>query len=134
MIDSIVRAQQEREIQSQKRLVAEAELAKERSESVRNLLLLLQGLACYFLLCSILGLGETKNCQRTFSKNKLIEEEQKRSNSLLLNILPPAIADELKTRNKVAARKYEQATVMFIDFKGFTTVAEKLSPACGRRT
>jgi class 3 adenylate cyclase len=61
-------------------------------------------------------------------KNKLIEDEQKRSNTLLLNILPPAIADELKARNKVAARKYEQATVMFVDFKGFTNVAEQLSP------
>jgi class 3 adenylate cyclase len=129
MIDSIVRAQQEREIQSNKRLIAEAELAKERSESIRNLLLLLAGFA---ILLSILLYFRFRAKKRTANelsnKNKLIEEEQKRSNSLLLNILPPAIAEELKARSKVAARKYDRATVMFIDFKGFTNVAEQLSP------
>jgi class 3 adenylate cyclase len=61
-------------------------------------------------------------------KNAEVEAEQKRSNDLLLNILPPAIAQELKTRNKVKAQKYDDATVMFVDFKGFTNVAERLSP------
>ena len=51
-----------------------------------------------------------------------------KSDNLLLNILPPAIAKELKTNNKVAARKYDQATVMFVDFTGFTHVAERLTP------
>lgn len=129
MIDSIVRAQQEREIQSQKRLVAEAQLAKERSEALRNLLLL--AVAFVFLLATLFYFrfrAKRRMANELTNKNKLIEEEQKRSNTLLLNILPPAIADELKARNKVAARKYDQATVMFVDFKGFTNVAEQLSP------
>jgi adenylate cyclase len=129
MIDSIVRAQQEREIQSQKRLVAEAELAKEKSEALRNLLLLLVG---FVLLLAILFYfrfrAKRRMANELTEKNKVIEAEQKRSDALLLNILPPAIAEELKVRNKVAARKYDQATVMFVDFKGFTNVAEQLSP------
>ncbi len=129
MIDSIVRAQQEREIQSQKRRVAEAELAQEKSEALRNILVLM---VAFVLLLATLFYFRFRAKRRTANelteKNHLIQEEQKRSNTLLLNILPPAIAEELKTRNKVAARKYDQATVMFIDFKGFTNVAEQLSP------
>jgi adenylate cyclase len=61
-------------------------------------------------------------------KNALIEEKRRRSEHLLLNILPRAVAAELSVRNKVAARRYEKATVMFIDFVSFTQIAEQLSP------
>ncbi len=61
-------------------------------------------------------------------KNAMIEEKRRRSEQLLLNILPPAVAAELTVRNKVMARRYEHATVMFIDFVGFTKVAESMQP------
>ncbi|MBL7783479.1 MAG: hypothetical protein JNM22_19760 [Saprospiraceae bacterium] len=61
-------------------------------------------------------------------KNAMIEEKRRRSEQLLLNILPPAVAAELTVRNKVAARRYEHCTVMFIDFVGFTRIAEILPP------
>ncbi len=61
-------------------------------------------------------------------KNAMIEEKRRRSEQLLLNILPSAVAAELTVRNKVAARRYEHATVMFIDFVSFTRLAEQLPP------
>ena len=61
-------------------------------------------------------------------KNAMIEEKRRRSEQLLLNILPRAVAAELTVRNKVAARRYERATVMFVDFVGFTRAAEQLEP------
>jgi len=61
-------------------------------------------------------------------KNAMIEEKRRRSEQLLLNILPRAVAAELTVRNKVAARRYERATVMFIDFVSFTRLAENLTP------
>lgn len=61
-------------------------------------------------------------------KNAMIEEKRRRSERSLLNILPPAVAAELTVRNKVAARRYEHATVMFIDFVGLTKIAELLQP------
>jgi len=129
MVDSIVRAQQEREIQISKRRLAEAELAQQKSESLRNVIALVAG---FILLLAVLFYfrfrAKKRAANQLSQKNTLIEEERKRSDNLLLNILPPAIAEELKTRNKVAARKYEQATVMFSDFIGFTNVAERLSP------
>ena len=129
MADSIVRVGLERDYQAQKRLTAVAELGQKKSEYFRNLLGLLAG---FVLILAVLFYYRYRSKRRSADelsqKNVLIEAEQKRSDNLLLNILPPAIAQELKTRNKVAARKYEQATVMFVDFKGFTTLAEKLSP------
>lgn len=129
MIDSLALAQKEREIQTQKTLIAEKELEKEKSDSLRNLLaLVLAFMGVIAVLFYARYRAKRKTANELQQKNKLVEAEQQRSNTLLLNILPPAIAEELKARNKVAARKYDQATVMFIDFKGFTHVAEQLSP------
>ena len=61
-------------------------------------------------------------------KNTLIELEKQRSEELLLNILPEEIADELRYMGRAKARSYEQVTVLFSDFKGFTLIAEKLTP------
>ncbi|MFM8485654.1 MAG: hypothetical protein ACKOCH_04920, partial [Bacteroidota bacterium] len=114
MIDSIVKAQQEREIQGQKRREAELRLEKEALQATRNLSFLLFGFA--FLLAFLFYLrfrAKRRMANELSVKNSMIETAQKQSDNLLLNILPPAIAEELKTRNKVAARRYEQATVMF---------------------
>jgi adenylate cyclase len=54
---------------------------------------------------------------------------QARADALLLNILPEEIATELKTNGKAVARHFDDVTVMFTDFKDFTSIAEKLSPA-----
>lgn len=61
-------------------------------------------------------------------KNKLIDSARQRSDELLLNILPAPIADELKKDGRAKARRFETATVLFADFKGFTRLAEVLSP------
>jgi adenylate cyclase len=53
---------------------------------------------------------------------------QARSESLLLNILPKEIAEELKANGKAEAKHFDEVTVMFTDFKNFTQISEKLSP------
>ena len=65
---------------------------------------------------------------RVQERTKDLEESRKKSDELLLNILPVSIADELKERGRAAPRRYESVSVMFTDFKGFTMIAEKKNP------
>lgn len=57
-----------------------------------------------------------------------LKKEKKKSDDLLLNILPEEIAEELKQKGKSDAHLFEQVSVLFTDFVGFTTISEKLSP------
>lgn len=60
-------------------------------------------------------------------KNKL-SEEKAHSDSLLLNILPSEIAEELKKTGAAQARQIDTTTVLFADFKDFTRAASNLNP------
>ncbi|HYV92373.1 MAG TPA: adenylate/guanylate cyclase domain-containing protein [Chitinophagales bacterium] len=53
---------------------------------------------------------------------------QARSETLLLNILPKEIAEELKANGSAEAKQFDDVTVMFTDFKDFTQITEKLTP------
>ncbi|MFN0174293.1 MAG: adenylate/guanylate cyclase domain-containing protein [Saprospiraceae bacterium] len=62
------------------------------------------------------------------AKNETIERERQRADILLQNILPEKTAEELKTNGTVKPVHYESVTVLFSDFKNFTTIAETMSP------
>ena len=53
---------------------------------------------------------------------------KKRSDELLLNILPFDTAQELKKKGMAETKNFDSVTVLFTDFKGFTTISEMLSP------
>jgi class 3 adenylate cyclase len=57
-----------------------------------------------------------------------ISKEKKRSEELLLNILPEEVAEELKEKGSAEAKQIDQVSVLFTDFKGFTQLSEKLTP------
>lgn len=59
---------------------------------------------------------------------KTISREKKKSESLLLNILPAETAMELKRNGKVDAIKFDQVTVLFTDFVQFSKLAEQVEP------
>jgi len=74
---------------------------------------------------------EVKVQQRTREierQKEIIETAKAQSDSLLLNILPDEIAEELKKFGKSYARKHDQVSVLFSDIKGFSSVAETLTP------
>jgi adenylate cyclase len=58
----------------------------------------------------------------------IVYRGKKRSDGLLLNILPRETAEELKRHGSAKARHFESVTVLFTDFKGFTTLSEQMSP------
>jgi class 3 adenylate cyclase len=59
---------------------------------------------------------------------KLVEEEQKKTQELLLNILPEEVAEELKATGRATAREFGEVTILFSDFKNFTEVSSRMSP------
>jgi class 3 adenylate cyclase len=104
-------------------------LALKDAESSRNLtyaiivvLVLLAGGSSYSYVKA------KQNAKILEEKNKIIREEQKRSDDLLLNILPVLVADELKKQGRTHARFFEDVSVLFADFVGFSRIAEQLSP------
>ena len=108
---------------SQKQI--EIDLADQRRINQRNISIATGGALVLIGLFAI-GLYRRNNFIR--KTKKIIEEEKERSDTLLLNILPEETALELKEKGKVKAKKYDSVTVLFTDFKGFTSYSEKLSP------
>jgi class 3 adenylate cyclase len=76
----------------------------------------------------LLALGQYRRYNFIKETNRIIENEKERSDNLLLNILPEETAQELKDHGKVKAKRYEQVTVLFTDFVGFTSYSQDLEP------
>jgi class 3 adenylate cyclase len=58
----------------------------------------------------------------------LLQDEFQRSESLLLNILPPRVARRLKEGEKMVAQKYLSASILFLDIVGFTALSKNIEP------
>jgi class 3 adenylate cyclase len=119
----------EREIERQRSELALRDAQIGRSRTTRNALI-----GGAFLLVLLIGLLMSRNRIRAranrllAAQNEAIERERQRADGLLKNILPAAAAEELKQHNVVQPTRYESVTVLFSDFKGFTTIAEQLTP------
>jgi class 3 adenylate cyclase/HAMP domain-containing protein len=61
------------------------------------------------------------------SRHRQVEQQRQMSDSLLLNILPDEIATELRSNESVEPKYFEDVTILFTDFVGFTLSTEKLA-------
>jgi adenylate cyclase len=128
-MDSMELAQKDMVVQQQQAELQQKQAEIDLRNSQRNLLMALVGLvailggAIFFRYQTI-----SKHNAVLSEKNSIIEAEKKRSEELLLNILPAAIADELKKNGSAVARRYENASVLFTDFQGFSAISKQLSP------
>jgi class 3 adenylate cyclase/tetratricopeptide (TPR) repeat protein len=69
-----------------------------------------------------------RNYREKVRVNRIIEGQKNEIEGLLLNILPAEVANELQATGKATPRNYERVSVLFTDFKGFTTIADKMAP------
>lgn len=109
-----------RAIQEKKEAQAQAEIDKQKLIKKTSFM----GIA---LLAVIAALAIFAFVQKR-KDTRLIAAEKKKSDELLLNILPAEVANELKESGKSTAKNYDMATVLFADIKNFTGAAEKLTP------
>ncbi len=79
-------------------------------------------------LILIIALITYRNYLRKVKTNKILDKQKDEIEGLLLNILPAEVAKELQTTGQAVPRHYNEVSVLFSDFKGFTAHAEKLSP------
>ncbi len=57
-----------------------------------------------------------------------LQAEQEKSERLLLNILPEAIADQLKQNPRSIANRFDNASILFADIVDFTSIAARVQP------
>lgn len=132
MRDSILNQENQREVLQQhfsyemekQEALADAEQEKIRAvnrEQIRRKNLQLNafigGLALMSLLAGVF-----------LVQRRRIGKEKKRSDTLLLNILPEETAEELKTNGYAESRYFDEVSVLFTDFVGFTKFSENLAP------
>ncbi|MFO1472748.1 MAG: adenylate/guanylate cyclase domain-containing protein [Turneriella sp.] len=66
---------------------------------------------------------------RTIEKqSKLLGEEKKKSEALLLNILPETVANRLLSGERTIADYFDSVSVLFADIEGFTSLSRRLNP------
>ncbi|MCU0347795.1 MAG: tetratricopeptide repeat protein [Saprospiraceae bacterium] len=103
--------------QEEKRIVEKASLEAKNTQQRRFLWGLGIGLAV------MAGLGGV-----IWRQSKALGVEKKKSEALLLNMLPDTIASRMKLGEHSIADYFEEATVIFIDMVGFTQLSSESSP------
>lgn len=61
-------------------------------------------------------------------RTQQLNDEKRKSDELLLNVLPEETAAELKEKGETTPRHYKMVTVLFTDFQSFTQSATDVSP------
>ena len=79
------------------------------------------------MLLGVIAIGFYRRSQYMKKSSELIAKEKERSDELLLNILPASVAEELKANGYAEAKQFDQVTVIFTDFAGFTKKAAALT-------
>lgn len=103
----------------------EVDLLNEQKKNQQNIV---TGVLVALLLLMLLVFGLYRRNNFIRRTNLIIEREKNRSEHLLRNILPEDTARELMETGKVKAKKFEEVSVLFTDFEGFTQFSEGLSP------
>lgn len=98
------------------------ELTIQKQKFTRNALIV------GILLVLVIAFIIFRNYLHKVKINKILDKQKAQIENLLLNILPAKVAKELQMKGKATPRNYESTSVLFTDFKGFTKIAEGLSP------
>ncbi|HEX4850418.1 MAG TPA: adenylate/guanylate cyclase domain-containing protein, partial [Puia sp.] len=81
-----------------------------------------------FGLIMIIAFIIYRNYRDKVKVNKILDSQKLQIELLLRNILPDEVAKELQSSGTATPKYYERVSVLFTDFKGFTRIADLLSP------
>src|SRR4030095_1084196 len=81
-----------------------------------------------FALLLIIAFIIYRDYRNKIKTNKILDTQKGEIESLLLNILPADVAQELQRDGVATPRFFDSISVLFTDFKSFTIIADALSP------
>jgi adenylate cyclase len=115
---------------TEKKLAQQGQQAQEQANQRNILFFSVFALALFGIIFLIY-----RNARQQRQKNIIILEQSKelkaekeKADQLLLNILPQEVAQELKEKGITTVKHFKNASVLFADIKGFSSLAQKLSP------
>jgi class 3 adenylate cyclase/tetratricopeptide (TPR) repeat protein len=103
----------------------ELNLREARIKSERQVRLGLTGVLVLILLLAFIIY---RNSLQKTKVNKILDKQKDQIEHLLLNILPKEVAYELQANGNSKPRQFDEVSILFTDFQGFTSIADKLSP------
>lgn len=127
-------AQEEKVLQATKLELQKSQLQVQKNElEIKDQALEQRRYERWFFISGIAGLlAFSSLAYRNFKvqkkSNHALKKEKKRSEELLLNILPAEVASELMEKGFADAKHFDDVTVLFTDFISFTSVAETMTP------
>ncbi len=83
---------------------------------------------CVVMLCLWLDRFTWSRDRALYAETQRAETERARADEVLHNVLPQAVAEEIKREGRVQARKFDNLGVLFADIAGFTRFSSRLPP------
>jgi class 3 adenylate cyclase/Tfp pilus assembly protein PilF len=99
-----------------------ADLNVKQQKLIRNALIV------FLVLVLIITVGTIRNYLNKVKVNKVLDKQKVEIENLLLNILPERVARELQIFGYSTPRNYELVSILFTDFKNFTSISSGLTP------
>ena len=82
------------------------------------------GLILIFIIAFVIY----RNYRNKARVSRILDRQKMEIEKLLLNILPGEVAKELQESGVATPRHFDSVSILFTDFKGFSSIAEGLSP------
>jgi adenylate cyclase len=87
----------------------------------------LTNFSTFFLFALYFNWDVDRRARKVFAANAALEAERAKTEALLYNVLPQAVAARLRAGEAVAD-SFSDLTAIFVDLAGFSTLAKRLSP------